>query len=194
MRVFFAVGFAIFMSTASASAIDLPMTSADVHAAISYGTTTSSSEVLSGTGHNLGDGESALQPWGQIITPFALLAFASSQAHAKYQDVSSELIRETKAAKTFTIMAEAFNTGLHMNDDMVIVIKQNGKVIHPVKKALSSDEEVLTIGDQAGYRTSLSAEFSYKTLNLNSPFTAAIANYSMNGQETDFPVDPTTFR
>lgn len=193
MRIFFALGLGFVLTITPASAIDLPMTQSDVRAAIDYGASTSPSIISGDSARQLG-GESALQAWGQIITPFTSLAFASAEAHAKYENVTNELIREVKAAKTFTVVAEAFNTELHMNDDMVVVIKQNGKVIHSVSKHLNSDEEVITIEDEAGYRTSLNTDFSYKSVNLKSPFTVVIANFGMSGQETDFSVDPTAFR
>ncbi|MGA7094773.1 MAG: hypothetical protein WBW89_00070 [Candidatus Cybelea sp.] len=192
--VFFAIGIGFFLAIAPASALDLPMTQSDIRAAIDYGASTSPHVISGEPARQLGDADSSLKPWGQIITPFAALAFASAEAHAKYENVTNELMREVKAAKTFTVVANAFNTELHMNDDMIVVIKQNGKVIHPVSKSLDSDAEVINMGDEAGYRTSLSAEFSYKTLNLAETFTVAIANYGMSGQETDFLVDPTSFR
>jgi hypothetical protein len=166
-RILSAIGFCYFVTVAPVRAIDLPLTSSDVKAAISYGQSTAPNSIVSNPAMQLGSGESALQPWGSIVTPFLTLAFAAAQAHAEYQNVSNELIREAKASKTFTIMAQAFNTELRMNDNMVVVIKQNEKVIHPVSKRLHSDEEVITSGDQAGYRTSLDADFSYKSVNLD---------------------------
>lgn len=193
-RMFFAFGLGLVVTIAPATALDLPMTPSEIQAAIDYGANNSPSSIAADPTQQLGNGESASQPWGQIITPFSALAFASAEAHAKYQSVSNELLHETKAAKTFTIVADAFDTELPMNDDMAVVIKQSGRVIHPVSKDLHSDEEVISIDDNAGYRTSVDADFSYKTLNVRLPFTVVIANYGMRGQETDFAVDPTTFR
>lgn len=171
----------------------MPLKPADVKAAIDFGASARPADIVDIPAAQLGNGESEDSPWGYIMTPWLTLAFASFQAHSKYETVSQELISEARATRTFYVMAEAFNTDLHMNDSMIVVIKQNGKVIHPVSKQLHSDEEVIDIGDDAGYRTSLEADFSYKQLNVNEPFTVVIANYGMTGQEKDFDIDPTQF-
>lgn len=177
----------------AARAIELPMTADDVKAAIVYGQQTPVERIVADPAMQLGS-MSATVPWGSIQTPFELLAFGAAQAQAKYESISSDWLREAKAATTFDVDANAFSTALHMNDEMTVVIKQGNKVIHAASKKLDSDAEVLTLNDEAGYRTALTASFSYKAVNVHEPFTVVIANYGMAGREYDFDVDPTQFR
>jgi hypothetical protein len=184
----------VINSQANAMALTLPMTAADIKSAIEFGAMTPEKAIILNPAMQLGNGESRSRPWGCILTPFEALAFASSQAYAKQQDVDAAMLRAVKAATTFDVAAEAFGAKSRMNDEMVVVIKQNGKVIHPVRTILKSDEEVIIIDDETGYRTIVKASFSYKSVDLKAPFTVVIANDSADHQETSFDVDPTAFR
>lgn len=183
--------FALMLMPVSTLAIEWPV---NVSEAKAFGESMSPMQVVQ---HDLQlNGSTPTSPHGSISTPFGFQAFVYSTLHAKYQDPSPANLAEIKQHTYLSIRVFAFSTILGTNNEMVVVIKQNGRIIHAFKN--DKPDEDVTDYPRVGYRTTQGFSFQMADFDTQAPFTVAVANAVVDGGvatgETDWQVDPSTLK
>lgn len=173
----------------AANAFEIPLVSSAVASANDAGTAMSTRELIDLPGYFYRGADRSHLLYVRLETPWSLLAFVASEVRTTYGPPKNKLMKEIAARTVFNVIATAFSTVLRFNDNMVVILKQNGKVVHPLKKEYDNDTDVLTVNDQAGYSTSLRATFDAKQLDVKSPFTIVITNIELDRTEYTFEVD-----
>jgi len=175
-----------------ASAIQWPLSLADAKA---YGESVTANVVLSDKNYNL-DRSTPLGVSASMTTPFQLAAFVYATRKATYSDLSASDLTELKSTNYLAVTARAFSTILNANDGMVVVLKQNGKVIRSNYQNRLSTE--VTEYPQVGYRTTRNFEFPLSSFDYTKPLTVVIANAVTDGamgkEETTWDIDPNNIR
>lgn len=180
------------LTTTSAMAIDWPVSLND---AKFVGQNLTVNQIIADSSYSL-ERQSNTGPSASLTTPFQLAAFIYANSKATYVNPTSSDFAELQKDNTLDITARAFSTVLSINDDMVVVIKQNDKVISAVSK--SRPHQDVTEFPEVGYRTNKTFKFLLASLNLKQLFTVVIANVVTNGNtnksEATWNLDPTKIR
>jgi len=181
----------LFLS-APAIAIEWPLSLAD---AKQYGENTTTMAIIADAPYRLLSATDR-SPSATIITPFKLAAFVFAKNKATYADPTPRDLQEIKADVSLTVIARAFSTIIRTNDDMVVVIKQSGKII----RSSSADRPDVSVTEypEVGYDTTISFKFPLAALDLREPMKIVVANAVVDGAigkaEASWTVDPATIR
>jgi hypothetical protein len=173
--------------------MEIPMTASAIADAKAFGQSHDQSAVFQLPGYDFDTGDN-FKPSISITTPWLTTAFAAANARSRYSAISPILMKQIRATRNFTVDARTFSESLHANDDTVIVIKQDDKVIQAVERRVA-DEQV-TETPVVGYRTRISCDFSAKKVNIHRPFTVVVGNVwiGLSMGEVTFDVDPTSMK
>ena len=169
---------AVIATTTGALAIDFPLTKDQAKEAVTFGESATFSKIAQDDRYQAeADKETApgLRPTCDVLTPFRVIALQAAQAHAKYESISPQAVREAIASHSFDVSVYLFSTVLGMNHDAVAVIKQDGTLLHAAHRTYI-EKDRLAGTDPVGYQQNVSFEFDLRRFRPTAPFTVTIAN------------------
>jgi hypothetical protein len=177
---------------AQASAIDWPL---QLSSAKNFGESTTTKE-LANDGNYILLRPTDYSPNAVLTTPFSLAAFAYANSKATYTPLNETDLAEISRMNSLEVAAFAFSKVLGANDDLVVVIKQNGKVITGTTHGKTSQS--VTDNPEVGYSTTKSYRFPLSSFDTTQAFDVVIANVVTNGNvdksEISWTINPATIR
>jgi hypothetical protein len=169
----------------AANAIEWPLSLADAKA---FGESTTTNAMARDASYKLTTNDS--KQGLNLVTPFYIAAFTFANNKQSYSEATSSELLEMKHNSVLLVTAYAFSDSLTLNDGMVVVIKQDGHIIHPI----SSHKDSVSVAPTADYMTNKSFEFSLSSFRYNQPFTLILANMAPGNTDSSWNVDPNTIR
>ncbi|MDB5069547.1 MAG: hypothetical protein JWM87_658 [Candidatus Eremiobacteraeota bacterium] len=198
-RLMWAVAIAIAMTGGVATAMEIPLSPAAARAAVVAGLQQKGIPAAYAAGGEWlpkADAE-APAPVGTSLTvetPFELLYFVSAEAAAQYREPDPQAIEEAIAMRTLDLDMLIFSDRVSANDGARLVIRQDGKIIQPVKNSVNHSSPTDRFWQH------VHASFDSKKLNLSKPMTVILANamiaseYQRTVTEVRYTIDPTAIR
>ena len=178
------------------SAIEIPLTVASAHDAVTQGSQ------VNGLSR---DTQASFSEWSlepiapapvgvmaNIFTPYSLLFWYAADQHARYQPIDPSLAREALTQHQFSVNAIVLSNHLADNDGARIVIEQSGKIVQPTTNAVHQASPTRYFWQH------VEASFDARQIDMATTFTVIVANLNLPGEgmahEVRFAVDPSKIR